>query len=129
MSRIHNLRRGLSEVFSNQKKQKAKIENSNTDNAKKQRKIKGRKCKRFERLNNDEVSMLINLLEESPCLWDVFQKDYSKHDEITDTELASPLDTATDSVKAKIRAQLGRELDKVNKIKSDQSTNELYTSS
>ena len=73
--------------------------------------------------------MLINLLEESPCLWNVFQKDYSKHDEITDTELASPLDTATDSVKAKIRAQLGRELDKVNKIKSDQSTNELYTSS
>ena len=95
-------------------------------------KSKKENAKGLKDWSNDEVSMLINLLEENPCLWDVFQKAYSKHDEIADTELESPLDTATDSVKTKInglRAQLGRELDKVNKIKSDQSTNELYTSS
>ena len=74
------------------------------------------------------------MLEEKPCLWDVFDKEYTKRDvkEIAYTEIASSLDTNIESIKAKInglRAQLGREVAKVNKTKSGQSTDEFYASS
>ena len=74
------------------------------------------------------------MLEEKPCLWDVFDKEYTKWDarEKAYTEIASSLDTNIESIKAKInglRAQLGREVAKVNKTKSGQSTDELYASS
>ena len=73
------------------------------------------------------------MLEEL-CLRDVFDKEYTKRDvkEIAYTEIASSLDTNIESIKAKInglRAQLGREVAKVNKTKSGQSTDELYASS
>ena len=69
-----------------------------------------------------------------PCLWDVFDKEYTKRDvkEIVYTERESSLDTNIQSIKAKInglRAQLGREVAKVNKTKIGQSTDELYASS
>ena len=59
------------------------------------------------------------MLEEKPCLWDVFDKEYTKRDvkEIAYTEIASSLDTNIESIKAKInglRAQLRREVAKVN---------------
>ena len=77
-----------------------------------------------------EISLLIDMLEEKPCLWDVFDKAYTKRDvrEIAYTEIASSLDTNIESIKAKINgfsAQYGRELAKVNKTKSGQSTDEL----
>ena len=83
---------------------------------------------------DEEISLLIDMLEEKPCLWDVFDKEYTKLDikEIAYTEKASSLDTNIESIKAKInglRAQLGREVAKVNKTKSGQSTDELYASS
>ena len=64
-------------------------------------------------------------------MWHVFHKDYSKHDKLAYTELASSFDTTTDSIKTKInglRVQLGRELSKVI-LKSGQRNDELYTSS
>ena len=74
------------------------------------------------------------MLEEKPCLWNVFDKEYTKQDvkEIAFTEIASSLDTNIESIIAKInglRAQLGREVVKANKAKSGQSTDELYASS
>ena len=74
------------------------------------------------------------MLEEKPCLWDVFDKEYTKQDvkEIAFTEIASSLDTNIESIIGKInglRAQLGREVVKANKAKSGQSTDELYASS
>ena len=67
-------------------------------------------------------------------MWGVFDEEYTKRDikEIAYTEIASSLDTNIESIKAKInglRAQLGREVAKVNKTKRGQSTDELYASS
>ena len=83
---------------------------------------------------DEEISLLIDMLEEKPCLWDVFDKKYMKRGvkEIAHTEIASSLDTNIEFIKAKIngvRAQLGREVAKVNKTKSGQSTDEFYASS
>ena len=83
---------------------------------------------------DEEISLLIDMLEEKLCLWDVFDQEYTKRDvkEIAYTEIASSLDTNIESIKAKInglRDQLGRKVAKVNKTKSGQSTDELYASS
>ena len=66
-------------------------------------------------------------------MWDVFDKAYTKRGvrKIAYTEIASSLDTNIESIKAKINgfsAQYGRELAKVNKTKSGQSTDEFYAS-
>ena len=68
---------------------------------------------------------LIDMLEEKPCLSDVFYKHYKKRDikEIAYTGIASSLDINIESIKAKIdglRAQLGGEVAKVNKPKNGQ---------
>ena len=83
---------------------------------------------------DEEISLLTDMLEEKPRLKDVFDKEYMKRGvkEIAYTEIASSLDTNIEFIKAKIngvRAQLGREVAKVNKTKSRQSTDEFYTSS
>ena len=62
------------------------------------------------------------MLQEKPCLWDVFDKEYTKRDvkEIAYTDIASSLDTNIESIKAKVnrfRAQLGREVAKASKTK------------
>ena len=74
------------------------------------------------------------MLEEKPCSWDVFDKEYTKRDnkEIAYMEIASSLDANIESIKAEInglRAQLGREVATVNKAMNGQSTDELYASS
>ena len=71
------------------------------------------------------------MLEEKHCLWDDFDKEYTKRDikEIVYTEIASSQDTNIESIKTKINglgAELGREVAKVNKTKSGQSEDELY---
>ena len=108
---------------------KAKDEKEKEGNTPKKTKSKGGK-----NWTDEEISLLIDMLEEKLCLWDVFDKEYMKRDvkEIACTEIASYLDTNTASIKAKInglRGQLGGEVAKVNKTKSGQSTNELYASS
>ena len=104
---------------------------------------RGENCKKKKKKNkskggkdwtNEEISILIDMLKEKPCLWDVFDKEYTKRDfkEIAYTDIASSLDTNIESVKAKtngVRAQLGREVAKINKSKSGQSTDKLYASS
>ena len=76
---------------------------------------------------DEEISLLIDMLEEKPCLWDVFDKVYE-----TGRQRNSLYgDSKFFGYKAKInglRAQLGREVGKVNKTKSGQSTDELYAS-
>ena len=67
-------------------------------------------------------------------MWDVFDKAYTKWDvkKIAYTEIASSLDTNVEFIKTKInglRAQLGRDVAKVNKTKWGQNTDELYASS
>ena len=61
-----------------------------------------------------EVSLLIDMLEANPCLWDVYHTDYSKRDvrEIAYSEIATSLETNIPSIKTKInglRAQLKRQ--------------------
>ena len=60
---------------------------------------------------------MIELLEEKPCLWDIFSSKYTKREvkERAYTELAEHVDSSSAIVKAKInalRAQLGREIAK-----------------
>ena len=79
----------------------------------------------------DEVSMQTEPLEERPSLWDVFNKNYSKRDikDIAYKEIVDVFGCNITSVKGKInglRAQYGREMVKVNKTKSGQSTGKLY---
>ena len=56
----------------------------------------------------------IDMLEENPCLWYIFHKDYSKRNvkEINHTNMTTAFETNVTSVKTKInglRAQLVRE--------------------
>ena len=95
---------------------------------------KKEKAKGGKDWTEDEISLLIDMFEDKPCLWDVFDKHYTKRDvkEIAYKEIADSLDTNIESIKTKInglRAQLGREVAKVNKTKSGQSTDDLYNSS
>ena len=52
------------------------------------------------------------MLEEKPCLWDVFDKEYTKRDvkEIAYTEIASSLDTSIESIKLSKQKLMGSEL-------------------
>ena len=73
---------------------------------------------------DEEISLLIDMLEEKLCLWDVFDQEYTKRDvkEIAYTEIASSLDTNIESIKAKInglRAQLGRGVARSTKPRVD----------
>ena len=111
--------------------EKKKDESSATKTKKVKEKGKEKKAKDW---TDEEITLLIEMLEERPCLWDVFDKEYSKRDvrDVAYTDIASALDVTIESLKAKVnglRAQFGRELAKVNKTKSGQSTDELYVPS
>ena len=78
---------------------------------------------------DDEISLLTDMLEAKPCLWDVYRTDYTKRGikEIAYTETATSLDKNVPSIKTKInclRAKLGQEVAKEKK----QSNDELYYS-
>ena len=97
----------------------------------KEKKDKASKGKGVKDWTEDEVSMLTELLEERPSFWDVFNKDYSKRDvkDAVCKEKAGVFGCNVTSIKGKInglRAQYGREMAKVNKTTSGQSTGELY---
>ena len=82
---------------------------------------------------DDEVQDLIQLLEEKPCLQDIFSNEYTKREvkERAYAELVEHFDSSSGIVKAKINAlreQLGREIAKESKTKSGQATDEKYVS-
>ena len=102
-------------------------------NCEKKKGKKDPKAKSAKEWTDDETSLLIDMLEANPCLWDIYHTDYSKRDlkEIAYTEIATSLDTNIVSIKAKInsqKTQLGREMAKEKSTKSRQSTDELYAS-
>ena len=73
-----------------------------------------------------EIDTLIEMLEERVCLWDVSCKAYHMRDkrEKAYTEIKEALDISVVDIKTKItslRAQLGREINKVRKKKSGQA--------
>ena len=83
---------------------------------------------------DDEIQDLIELLEEKPCLWDIFSKEYTKGEvkERAYAELAEHFDSSSATAKAKInalRTQLGREMAKESKTKSGLATDEKQTKS
>ena len=80
-----------------------------------------------------EMEKLIDLYEENPCLWDIFDNSYQKRDvkERALAAIANELDVQITDIKSKwnaIRGQFGRELNKVKSSKSGQSTDDLYVS-
>ena len=94
---------------------------------------KDSKAKAAKEWNNDDLTLLIDMLESKPCLWDIYHPDYLKRDmkEIGYSKIATALNTTNASVKTKInglRAQLGRGITKEKTTKSGQSTDELYKS-
>ena len=93
----------------------------------KEKKDKASKGKGVKDWTEDEVSMLTELLEERPSFWDVFNKDYSKRDvkDAVCKEKAGVFGCNVTSING-LRAQYGREMAKVNKTTSGQSTGELY---
>ena len=98
---------------------KAKEEKEKEGNTAKKTKSKGGKD-----WTDEEISLLIDMLEEKLCLWDVFDQEYTKRDvkEIAYTEIASSLNTNIESIKAKInglRTQLGRGVARSTKPRVD----------
>ena len=123
------------DTFKKQAKEKS-IEKADTaEKADKERKKgkKNSKVKAAKEWNDDELTLLIDMLESKPCLWDIYHPDYLKRDmkEIGYSEISTALNTTNASVKTKInglRAQLGREITKEKTTKSGKSTDELYKS-
>ena len=86
--------------------------------------------KETKKWSNDDVALLIDILEERACLWNVYDKSYHlKHTrERALSEMSGSLDASPAEIKTKIltlRSQLCREIRKVNKTKSGQSTYQL----
>eukprot|EP00112_Aurelia_sp_Birch-Aquarium-sp1_P010845 Seg230.6 transcript_id=Seg230.6/GoldUCD/mRNA.D3Y31 product="hypothetical protein" protein_id=Seg230.6/GoldUCD/D3Y31 len=80
--------------------------------------------KEMKKWSNDYVSLLIELLEERACLWNVCDKSYHLKDvrERALNEMSDSLDASPAEIKTKIltlRSQLGREITKVNRTKSE----------
>ena len=89
--------------------------------------------KSLKKWTDEEIEKLIDLYEENPCLWDIFDKSYQKRDvkERATASIAEDLNREVTDIKAKwnaIRGQFGRELNKALASKSGQSTAELYVS-
>ena len=90
-----------------------------------------RTSKRGKVWTHEETVHLIELLEENSCLWNIFEKAYHSRESRNKalSELGDILGISTTAVKAKIlklRSQLGREVAKVNKTRSGQSTSKVY---
>ena len=88
-----------SHMVENDTAKKAEEKKEKEENTAEKTKSKGAKD-----WTNKEISLLIDMLEEKPCFWNVFDKEYTKQDfkDIAYTEIASSLDTNIKSIKAKI---------------------------
>ena len=123
------------DTFKKQTKDKS-IEKADTAEKTDKEQKKGKKdskAKAAKEWNDDELTLLIDMIESKPCLWNIYHPDYLKGDmkEIGYSEIATTLNTTNASVKTKInglRAQLGREITKEKTPKSGQSTDELCKS-
>ena len=111
-----------------QKQAKEKsIEKSDTAEKADKEQKKGKKdskAKAAKEWNNDDLTLLIDMLESKPCLWDIYYPDYLKRDmkEIGYSEIATALNMTNASVKTKInglRAQLGDNKRKDNQERSE----------
>ena len=74
--------------------QQKEVEKQNVENQKNGRKAANKKedsKKDKKEWNDNKIMNFIDMLEENPCLWDIFHKDYSKRDvkEIAYTIMAS----------------------------------------
>ena len=102
------------DTFQKQAKEKS-IEKADTGEKADKEQKKGKKdskAKAAKEWNDDELTLLINMLEPKPYLWDIYHPDYLKRDmkQIGYSEIATALNTTNASVKTKInglRAQLG----------------------
>ena len=96
-------------------------------------KRKGNKV-RARRWTDEETDILIDMFEESACLWDIFSKDYhlkDKRDKAYE-KIQEELDIPITEIKNKIiglRSQLSREVAKTNQKKSGQGVSENYKTS
>ena len=95
--------------------------------------IENAKTGKSRRWCDAEVDRLVELLEERPCLWDVFCKDYHVREkrERAYEEIENELEIDLNDIKTKIvglRSQLGRELSKTNNKKSGQAVSDNYKS-
>ena len=61
---------------------------------------------------DDEISLLMDMLDTNPCLWDMYHTDYTNCciKEIAYTEIAASLDTNISSIKTKINCLRVREM-------------------
>jgi hypothetical protein len=80
-----------------------------------------------------ETRNLISQFEDSPCLWDMFSKDYKSKDmkSMAVTKIASSLGVKVDEVKRKmhnLRCQYTSELKKTRIKKSGKGLNKRYLS-
>ena len=55
-----------------------KKDDKKTQDKKAEKGKKDSKAKSAKDCTDDEISLLIDLLESNPCLWDIHHKDYSK---------------------------------------------------
>ena len=85
---------------------KAKEEKEKEGNTAKKTKSKGGKD-----WMDEEISLLIDMLEEKPCLWDVFGKEYTKRDvkEIAYTEIVLWIQTSNPSKQKLMGSELNLE--------------------
>ena len=107
-----------SDLSANRKEGKSAVENPRT--------VKSGWC-------DTEVDRLIELLEERPCLWDAFCKDYHVREkrERAYEDIENELEIDVNDIITKIvglRSQLGREVSKMNNKKSGQAINNNYNS-
>jgi len=97
------------------KNKKAEANKKKPEKAKKTPKADSKKSAKD--WTDEETTMLIEFLESKPCLWDVYQPEYSKRDikEIAYSEMAGNFDTDIASIKQKLnnlRTRFGKELSK-----------------
>lgn len=91
----------------------------------------GQESVEIKKWTNEDICVLIDLFEERPCLWDVYDNSYHLRDkrDIAYKEIEAEINVSVTEIKAKLaklRSQLGREIAKTNKSKSGQGTDELY---
>ena len=104
-------------------------QNAKSNIKKKENSEPSRKRKIARKWTYDEIDRLLELYEERPIIWDIYNKGYHKREKraVAFSELSGELEIDVADIKIKVnslRAQLGREIAKVNKTKSGQATSE-----
>ena len=67
-------------TFENHLKQKDTAKKAKEEKEKERNTAKKTNSKEWKDWMDEEISLLIDMLEEKPCLWDVFDKQYTKRD-------------------------------------------------